>query len=92
MRNIFGNLLPLLRNITVLFRATWQRLYLHLAVRVGHEVLLGHLLILRELSTYHRRLLHVAPGSALLPRRMPTARRILLDLIHLINQHHVFHI
>jgi hypothetical protein len=86
--HVLRDLLALLRNITALLDARCDRLYLHFAVDVRQEVLLGQVLIVRKLSTHNRRLLHVAPGPHLLHR----LRRILLQLVHLVNQHDIFHI
>lgn len=84
---IFRDLLSLFRNITALLDSC-DRLNLHFTVHIRQKVLLGQILIVRHLCTHHRRLLHVTPCPPLLWGLWC----IRLQLVHLVNQHHVFHI
>lgn len=88
--HVLGYLLPLLGNITVLLAASGQRLDLHFAVHIGHEGLLRQILVVHVLAAHTGWLLHVAPRPHLLARLVPL--RMLLELVHLVNQHHILHI
>lgn len=87
---VFRDLLTLLRNITAFLDAGRDGLDLHFAVDVRQEALLGQILIVGKLSCLHsRRLLHIAPCAHLL---LHWLWWILLQLVHLINQHDILHI
>lgn len=89
VRHVFRDLFSFLRNITVLLASSRQSLNLHFAVYISHEILLDQKLIVSGKWASHNswRLLHITPCSRLLGRW-----RILLQLIHLVDQHNIFHI
>lgn len=84
--HIFWNLLSLLGDIPFLLGASCKRLNLHLAVYVVHESLLRHVLIVHELASHSWWLLHIATRPNLFDGLL------LLELVHLVDQHHIFHI
>lgn len=88
--HVLRDLLSFLRNITALLEAGGESLDLHLAVHVREEILLSEVLVVRHLAADALRLLHVAPGARLL---LHWLHRIwLLQLIHLVYEHDIFHI